>query len=90
MVEVEQRALRPLEEHRPARAQRVVEQLRGVGDVGLEPVREPLEIREQLGAVERREVVDALQLLVLQRQRGVDLLAEDVAVEQVLHPDPDP
>jgi len=65
----------PLDNLRRTGAERVVEQLGGVGDVRLEPVGEPVEVGDELCAVERLEAVDALQLLVLERERGRDLLA---------------
>ena len=40
--------------------------------------------------VERLDLVDALEPDVLLRDRELDLLAQDLGVEQVLHADPDP
>ena len=49
----------------------------------------PLQVGHDGVAVERLEAVELLQLLVLDRERGPDLLAQDAGVEQVLDADAD-
>jgi hypothetical protein len=74
-------------QHRLAAVERLLEHQRGVPDHGTQP----LGIREQffddLGDPDRAPVVDLGEHLVLEPQRRVDLLLEDVPVEEVLHPD---
>jgi hypothetical protein len=89
VVEVEQRSLRALEQHAPTRIEGLVEQERRVGDVRRQAVGEAQEVAQDDAAVERRDVVDALQQVVLDGQRGVHLLLQDLPVEQVLRADPD-
>ena len=60
-----------------------------VGDEGAEPLR-VVEVRlDDLLDVERLELVDALQPDVLLGDGELELLAEDLGVEQILHPDAD-
>ncbi len=90
VVDVQQRALGALQQHGLAALQGLVEQQPGVGD----PVREVAALRQHgvhhLVGRERLAVVDLDQHLVLEVQRGLDLLPQDLLVEQVLgaHPDP--
>ena len=85
MVEIEQRALPALEEHRSPFAQRAVDQQRRIGDIGTETLRESLEPLRQLLQLERLDAVHALEPDVLLGQRHFDLLAQDLGVENVLH-----
>ncbi len=90
VVDVEQGALRTLEEHGLARLERLVEQQPGVGD----PVGEAAAVGEDgvdhLVHVERAPVVDLDQHLVLQLQGRLDLLVQDLLVQDVGHPHPHP
>ena len=89
VVEVEQRALGPLEQHVVAAPQRVLDEPGGV-----------VEVRRQPGAPGRRlldQRVDreargahGVEQQVLVGQRAADPLAQDLAVAQVLHPQPEP
>ena len=66
-----------------------VEQQRGVGDHRAQPLGVAGQFGDDGVDVERLAVVDLDQHLVLQVQRAVDLGAQHVGVEQVLHPDAD-
>ena len=90
VVEVEQRSLRPLEQHVVAVAERAIDEQRGVGDVRAQPLRVALVGVRDLLEVERLDLVHPLEPDVLLRDRELDLLAQDLRVEQVLHADPDP
>ena len=89
VVDVEQRALAALEQDRLAALERLVEQQAGVGD----PVGEAAPVLQHrvddLVDVQRAPVVDLHQDLVLQLERGLDLLVEDLLVEHVRDPDAD-
>ena len=90
MVEVEQRALRALEQDALAVAERGVDEERRVRDVRPQPLGEALVRRGDLLELERLVLVDALEPDVLLGERGLDLLAQDLRVEQVLDADPEP
>ena len=90
VVDVEQRPLGALEDDVPAAVDHVPGQPRGVRDVLLDPV----PVREVvLGhglEVELRRLRVGAEREALRLHRGHDLLLEDLLVEQVLHPDPQP
>ena len=90
MVEVEQRALRSLEEDALAVVERPVDEQRGVGDERPQPLGEALVARGDVVQLERLLLVDALQPDVLLGERDLDLLPQDLGIEQVLDPDPEP
>ena len=85
MVEVEEGGLRALEEHALTVVERVVEDVHGVVDHRLEPRRHREVLLRHLLEVEGQAVVDLREHRVLLAQREVELLAEDLGVEQVLH-----
>ena len=90
VVEVEQGRLRPLAQHHLALVQRAVHDQRGVGDERPDPLRVAQRGLGHHVLVDRALVVDLAQQHVLDRERGLDLLAQDLLVEQVLHADADP
>ena len=90
VVEVEQRSLGALEEHVVAVAERAIDEERRVCHVRAQPLRIALVGVGDLLEVERLDLVHALEPDVLLRDRELDLLAQDLRVEQVLHADPDP
>ena len=90
VIEVEQRPLCALEQHSALVAQRTVDEQRRVGDVRREPLGVGERPRHDLLHVERVDAVHALEPDVLLARGELDLLAQDLRVEQVLHPDPDP
>ena len=90
VVEIEQRPLRALEQNVAPFVQRAVDEQRRVGHVRTDPLRERLEVAAISSRFERRHAVDALEPDVLLRERDLDLLAEDLRVEQVLHADSEP
>ena len=87
VVDVEQRALRALEQHRLALAQRAVEHVRSFSHVGLQDarVRQVLlaDFLDRVGV----EAVNLAQDGILLLERGLDLQAEDLLVEQILDTD---
>ena len=87
VIDVEQRALRALEQHRLALAQRAVEHVRGLGHIGLQDarVRQVLlaDFLNRVGV----EAVDFAQDRILLLERSLDLQAEDLLVEQILDTD---
>jgi hypothetical protein len=91
VVEVEEGGLRPLEQHVLADLQGLVDQVDGVGHIRLDP-------RRQLAQVEigdlvhrgRQLVVHLGQHLALLLEHQLQLLAEDLRVVHVLHPQADP
>ena len=90
VVEVEEHGLRALEQHVLARLQRVVDEAHGVGDHRLDPGRVHVEVvAGDLVGRQREAVVDLGQDLVLLLHHQVELLAEDLRVEEVLHPQAD-
>ena len=89
MVEVEQRRLRALEQHVLAVAQRLVDEQRRVADDRAQPLRVALVAGGDLLEVEAVDLVDALEPDVLLGERDLDLLAQDLRVEHVLHADAD-
>ncbi len=82
--------MRALEEHLLAVAQRRVDQKGGVRDVRAQPLGVLLRAPRQLVELDRIDAVDALQPEVLLGERDLDLLAQDLRVEQVLHADTQP
>ena len=90
VVEVEKRALGALEEHPPPLAQRAVDEEGRVRDVRSQTLRIPLVPRRHLLERDRVALVDALEPDVLLGERHLDLLAQDLRVEQVLHADAQP
>ena len=89
MVEVEQRRLGALEQHVLAGAQRLVDEQRRVADDRPQPLRVALVAVGDLLEVEALDLVDALEPDVLLGERDLDLLAQDLRVEHVLHADAD-
>jgi hypothetical protein len=89
VVEIEQRALGALEDHRAAGVERVPAQVRGIGDVRLEPVPVTKVFLGHRVQVELRVARERAQQLLLGLERRHDLLAQDLRVEQVLDPDPE-
>ena len=67
-----------------------VEQQRGVGDHRLQAFGVPPQLLDDLLDGDRAAVVDLGQQVVLDLQRRLDLLAQDLLVEEVGDPDPDP
>ena len=63
--------------------------MHGVVDHGLEARHHREVARRQLLGVDREAVVDLGEHAVLLAEREVELLAEDLRVEQILHTDPD-
>jgi hypothetical protein len=90
VVEVEQRSLGALEQHPAPVTQRTVDEEGRVRHVRREPLGVGERPSHDLLDVERVDAVDALEPDVLLARRELDLLAQDLRVEQVLHPDPDP
>ncbi len=88
VVEVEEDALRPLEEDLLAGVQRVPAELCGVGDVRLQAVAVGHVLLGHRVQIERRVLGVRAQHLPLRLHRGHDLLAQDLLVEQVLDADP--
>ncbi|SHX14410.1 Uncharacterised protein [Mycobacteroides abscessus subsp. abscessus] len=89
MVDVEQGALRALQQDRLAALQGLVQQQPGVGDAVLEALGLLQQALDDLGRVERLAVVDLDQHLVLELQRGLDLVGQLLLVEDVGDPDAD-
>ena len=90
VVEVEQRSLGAFEDHGLAGVQRLPAEARGVGDVRLQPVPVGAVLLGHRVQVERRVLLVGAQRQPLRLQRRHDLLAQDLLVEQVLDPDPEP
>src|SRR5207253_1673050 len=90
VVDVEHSPLCSLEYDGPAGSQRVVAELRRVGDVGLQAMTEGDVLLGHGVQVERRVLRMRAERLPLRLQRGHDLLAEDLLVEEVLDPDAEP
>ena len=87
MIDVQQRALGALEEQVTVGVEQVPGELRGVGDVLLEPVAVGGVLLDHRMQVERGVLVVRAQGEPLGLERGDDLLAKDLGVEQVLHAD---
>ncbi len=85
VVEVEVRGLRALEQHGTAGLERLVHEVHGVVDHRREARHHRQVLLADLVGVEREPVVDLGQHAVLLAQREVELLAEDLGVEEVLH-----
>ena len=83
MVDVEQRALRPFEQHGLATFERLVEQELSVRDAMFEALGLREDLVDDLRRFERAPVVDLDQDLVLELERRLDLLREDLLVEHV-------
>ena len=88
MVDVEQGALGAFQQHGFAGLQRGVEQQPGVGDAVPETLRLFQQGVDHLVRVQRLAVVDLDQDLVLEFQRGLDLVGQLLRVEHVGDPDP--
>ena len=78
VIEIEQRALRALEEHPLTGAQRAIDEERRVRDVRCEPLREAELRRDDVLDVERLELVHPLQPDVLLLDGELELLAQDL------------
>ena len=87
-VDVEERALGALEEHVLVLVEGGVHEQARVADEGLHALAVAEELVGDLVGVEHADVV-ALQQEVLLLQRRLDLAAQDLLVEQVLHADAD-
>ncbi len=87
VVDVEHRALRPLEEDDAPGLEQVPGQLRRVGDVALELVAVGQVLLGHRVQVERRIPGVRAQRQALGLERRADLLLEDLLVEEVLHAD---
>ena len=83
MIDVEQRALRSLQQHRLTVLERLVQQQPGVGDAMPEALRLLQKGVEHLVRVERLAVVDLDEHLVLEFQCGLDLLRQRGLVQHV-------
>ena len=90
VIEVQQRPLRPLQQDRLAALQRLVQQHRGVGDVGAQALGVDRVLGLDVGRLHRQAVVDAGEDRVLLAQDHVELLAEDLHVVEVLDAQADP
>ncbi len=89
VVDVEQGALRPLQQDGLALFQRLVQQQPGIGDAVLEPFGLGEQVLHHLGRLERLAVVDLDQHLVLEFQCALDLFGQQLLVEHVGDPDAD-
>ena len=87
VIDVQQRALGALEEQVTVGVEQVPGELRRVGDVLLEPVAVGGVLLDHRVQVERGVLVVRAQGEPLGLERGDDLLAQDLGVEQVLHAD---
>ena len=67
--------------------ERLIDEQRSVGHIGAKPLGAGLHPLGELLYLERSGVVEAFQHDVFLRQSGLELLAEDLGVEDVLHPD---
>jgi hypothetical protein len=79
-----------LEEHGATAVERLPAQPRRVGDVGLEAVAVGEVLLRHRVQVDRRVLRERAQQLRLGLERRGDLLAQDLGVEEVLDPDPQP
>ncbi|ETZ86467.1 hypothetical protein L829_0004 [Mycobacteroides abscessus MAB_030201_1075] len=89
MIDVQQGALRALQQDRLAALERLIELQAGIGDAVLESLglfEHPI---DNLIRVQRLAVVDLDQHLVLEFQCGMHLLAQRFLVQDVGDPDPD-
>ena len=89
MVDVQQCALRSLEQDVVAVANGFAEHEPGVGDAVPEALRLFQHRVHDPAGIERLAVVDLDQDLVLDVERCLDLLGQDRRIEQVLHADPE-
>ena len=90
VVDVEQGALSALEHHEPTVVEHAPRDRRRVRDEGLEPVAVRAVLLGHRVQVELRELRVRPQHQPLGLHRRVDLLAQDVLVQQVLHADAEP
>ncbi len=91
MIEVEEGGLGALEEDVLSGVEGVVDDVDRVGDVGLEAGQGlGQHLVGQLVGIDGEPVEDLGEHLVGVAQRAVQLLAEDVLVEEILHPDAEP
>ena len=89
MVEIEQRRLCAFEEDRLPLAEGLVDDERGVGDIGAQPLRVRLRARGDVLEIECLDLVHALEPEVLLGKCDLDLLSQDLRVEKILDPDAD-
>ena len=87
MVDVEHRGLTALEQHGLAALEGAVEHEAGVDDHGPQPVGVPEQLVDDLVDRNGAAVVDLDEQVILDVEGALDLLAQDVLVEQVLHAD---
>ena len=88
VVDVEHGGLTALHEDGLATVEGLVEHERGIAHHRLEPVGEGPEVLHHLVDLDGPAVVDLDEDLVLEMQRGLDLLPQDRLVEHVLHAQP--
>ena len=89
VVDVEQGALRALQQNGLASLQRLAQQQPGVGNAVGESLRLDKQRLGYLVYVQCLPVVDLHQHLVLELQRGADLGGQELRVEYISHPDTD-
>ena len=89
MVDVEHRGLTTLEHHDLIAVERLGDQVARVGDHRPQPLGVGEQVFHDLVARDRTAVEDLHQQVVLLVESALDLLAQDVLVEQILHPDAD-
>jgi hypothetical protein len=87
VVVVQQRSLRPLQQDRLALLEGLAQQRPGVGHHGPQQLPEREEVIGELASVVGLLAVDVLEDGVLLAQSRLELGAENVLVEDVLHPD---
>src|SRR5215211_87107 len=88
VVEVEERPLGALEDHGAPGIQRLPEDVRGIRDVWLEAMAIAQVLLGHRVEIEALVLGEGPQHLPLRLQRGHDLLAQDLGIEQVLDADP--
>ncbi len=90
MVHIEQGALRTLQQDGLTALERQIQFQPGIGDPVLEAVRLTEHLIHHLPRIQCTTVVDLHQDLVLELQRRLDLLGQDLLVEHIgdAHPDP--
>ena len=91
VVEIEERGLRPFQQHVLPSGKCLVNERDAVGDHRLDPGCQLVEVARGNGVrVEGEPVVDLGEDVVLLLEDHVELLTEDLRVEEVLHPQADP
>src|SRR5205823_3527158 len=88
VIEVEQRPMGAVEEDPLSFSECAVHKERGVDDERAKPFGVRLVLLDEAFELDRLLAVDALEPEVLLGERDLDLLAEDLRVEDVLHADP--